>query len=187
MSVINIVARLSARAIVHVQNQMQAVFAAPFYGLVHHAESLSFIVLAHIIFACEEFVVERQADGVGTCACDVGDIILGDIMVLESLPERSGEIRTSQLADHSVDHPLAVGFLEVEHIAFRIEPVAQVGTYDVEFAAIWLYKILALHDDVIATGRDEFLNLFFTFFLPPVAAKEVWLPMHSSNDSDKIR
>ena len=86
-------------------------------------------------------------------------------MVFESLPEHSGEIRTSQLADHSVDHPLAVGFLEVEHIAFRIEPVAQVGTHDVEFAAIWLDEILALHDDVIATCRDEFLYLLLYFLL----------------------
>lgn len=33
MSIVDIVACLSARAVVHVQNQMQAVFAAPFYGL----------------------------------------------------------------------------------------------------------------------------------------------------------
>ena len=80
--------------------------------------------------------MERKADRVGPCGGDEGDIIFCDVIVFEGFPEPGHLIGTDQLAEHLVDHALGIRPAEAEHIAFRIEPIAQIGPFDKEVPPI---------------------------------------------------
>lgn len=129
MAIVDVVTRLTTRTVVHVENQVKSIELAPVYHLVHHTEAFASVVFAHIVLVGKELVVEWQANGVGTRLLNEGDVGSRDVVVLEGLPELTCEVGTRQLANHVVDHPLAVGLLEIEHVAFWVEPVTEVRTY----------------------------------------------------------
>ena len=124
MAVIDVVARLSARTVVHVKNQVKTCGTAPIYYRVDAGKSILVLRAAHVVLVGEEPVVERQADGVGSLAGNETDVGTGDVVVLELAPEIGGEVRTHGLLDHQVNHPWRIGLAEAEHVALGIEPVA---------------------------------------------------------------
>ena len=147
VAVVDIIARLTTRTVVHIENQVEVVGLAPAHHRVDACVTVFLACLSHIVFISEELVVERQADGVGTLRGDEVDIGLRHIVVLELLPELCREVRSHSLLEQQVDHPSRVGAAEAEHIPFRIKPVAKVRALDEEFLAIGLDEVMALDGD----------------------------------------
>lgn len=80
----------------------------------------------HIVLVRKQFVMERQADGVGTLLLDEADVLARYIIVLECFPEVGRKVRSHQLAEHLIDETSGIGLVELEHVSFRIQPVTQV-------------------------------------------------------------
>ena len=127
VAVVNVIARLSSRTIVHIENQVQVVGLTPAHHRVNTLITVFLTNLSHIVFIGEELIVKGQTDGVGALLGNKVDIGLGHVVVLELLPELCCKVRTYSLFEQQVDHPGRVGTSESEHIAFRIQPVAQIG------------------------------------------------------------
>ena len=145
MTIIDVIARLTARAVVHVEDEIEVVDLAPAH---HGVDALVAVFLpcqSHIVLVGEELVVKWQTDGIGSLLCDEVDISLGDVVVLELLPELSRFIGTYSLFEEEVDHPGGVGATETEHITFGIQPVAEVRTLDEEFLSIRLDEVMSLY------------------------------------------
>ena len=70
-----------------------------------------------------------------------------DVVILECFPEFGGVVRSYQLAEHLMDETRGVGFAESEHIAFRIQPISQIGSFDEEFASVRTDKVLSVNAD----------------------------------------
>ena len=145
VAVVDVVARLSAGGVVHVEDEVQVRFAAPLYQAVHAGKAVLVGSQPHIVLVRKQFVMERQADGVGTLLLDEADVLARHIIVLECFPEVGGKVRSHQLAEHLVDETARVGLAEPKHVSFRIQPVAQVGTHDEEFGTVGLYQVLTLN------------------------------------------
>ena len=132
----------------HVEDEVEPLGAAPLHQLVNDAEPFVCIVSqTHVILVGEEPVVEWQAHSIGSPLANEVQVITGDVVLFELLPEAGGLVGAHQLAQHEIDHPRGVGAAETEHIAFGIEPVAQIGTLDEEPGAIGQQEILAAHGD----------------------------------------
>ena len=78
----------------HVQYQVETVISTPGHHAIHTLEAILIVGQPHVIFISEELVVERQADGIGSGRCNKLNVLTGDIVVLEGLPERGGLIGT---------------------------------------------------------------------------------------------
>ena len=152
MAVIDIVARLSAGAVVHVENQVESRGTAPTHHRVDAGKTVLVLGPSHIVLVGEQPVVEGKTDGVGSLTCDKGDIGTGDVVVLELTPEVGGEVRSHGLLDHQVDHPGRVGLAQAEHVAFWVEPVAQIGALDIEFLAVRFHQVGSLDSDEPVLG-----------------------------------
>ena len=144
ITIVDVVTRLSTWAVVHIENQVEVVSLAPAYYRVDALVTVFLTSLPHIVFVSEESIVERQSDGVGTLISNEVDIGLGNIVILELLPELSRLVRTYGFLEEQVDHPSRIGTAESEHIAFRIKPVTQVRTLNEQFFTIGLYQVVAL-------------------------------------------
>ena len=105
MTIINIIARLTAWAVVHIQNEIQVIGLAPVHHRIDALITVFSTCLSHIILIGEELIVKRQTDGVGALTGDEIDIGLGYVIVLELLPELGGGIRSYSLLEQQVDHP----------------------------------------------------------------------------------
>ena len=103
--------------------------------------------------------MEGQADRVGAGGCDIGDILLGDVILLEGFPERVRLVGADEGAQHVVDEVGRIGFLEAEHVTLRIEPVPQVGPLDQEGFAVSPDERRAVDADesrlFLASGRQD--------------------------------
>ena len=152
VTVIDVVAGLPTRAVVHVENQVEARGPAPIHHRVDAGKSVLLPGAPHVILIGEESVVEGQTDGVGTLTRDETDVGAGDVVVLELAPEVGGKVRTHGLLDHQVNHPRRVGLAQAEHIALGVEPVAQVGALDIQFLAVGLHQVCPFYMDKIALG-----------------------------------
>ena len=136
MAVVDVVARLSARTVMHVENEVKTRGTAPVHHRIDAGKAVLILGTAHVVLVGEKPVVERQADGVGSLACDESDVGTGDVVVLELLPEVGSKIRTHSLLDHQIDHPRRIGLAQAEHVTLGVEPVAQVGALDIELLAV---------------------------------------------------
>ena len=67
VAVVDIVSGLSARGIVHIQDHIQTVLAAPSDNIVQTLETVLTGGKAHIILVCKELVVERHTYRIRTC------------------------------------------------------------------------------------------------------------------------
>ena len=67
VAVVDVVAGLSARGIVHIQDHIQPMPAAPSDHIIQTFESVLTGGQAHIIFVSEELVVERHTYSIRTC------------------------------------------------------------------------------------------------------------------------
>ena len=103
--IIDVVARLSAWAVVHIEDEIEPVGTAPTDDAVDALVAILCACLAHIVLVGEELVVEGQADGVGTLLSNEVDVGTGHIVVLELLPELGCEVRTYGFLEEQVDHP----------------------------------------------------------------------------------
>ena len=144
MSVVDIVARLSTRTVVHVQNQIQTIGLTP---RDHRVDTLIAILLArlsHVVLIGEQLVVEWQSDGVCPLMGNEVDILACHVVILELLPELGCSIRPHGLFHHEVDHPRRVGTSETEHIPLRVQPVAQIGALNQEFLTVRFDEVVPL-------------------------------------------
>ncbi len=155
VAVVDVVARLSAGGVVHVEDEIQVRLTTPVYKAVYAGKAVLGGGQPHIVLVRKQFVMERQTDGVGTPALDEADVFARYVVVLECLPEVGGKVRSHQLAEHLVDETARVGLAEPEHVAFRIQPIAEVGAHDEEFGSVGLYQVLALN------GYECILSYFF--------------------------
>ena len=105
VAVVDVIARLTARTVVHVENQVESVGTAPTHHIVDTLETIMTSCHTHVILIRKQLVIEWQADGIGTCTGYEVDIITGDIVVFELPPEVGCCIGTHHLAEHQVDHP----------------------------------------------------------------------------------
>lgn len=147
VAVVDVVARLSARGIVHVEDEVEIVGLAPRDDAVDAREAFAcgqWGDVAHVVLVGEELVVERQTDGVGTGLGDEVDVGAGDVVVLELTPEAGRGLWADELAEHLVDHAVAIALLEAEHVALGIEPVAKVRAYDEELLAIGFDEVRSI-------------------------------------------
>ena len=131
----------------HIENKVKVVGLAPAHHGVDALIAVFGACLPHIVFVGEELVVERQADGVGSLPGDEVDVLTSHIVVLELLPELSREVGTYSLLEEQVDHPSRIGAPEAKHIAFGIEPVAEVRALYQQFLAVGLDQVVALDGD----------------------------------------
>ena len=142
MSVVDIVASLSTRTVVHVKYKIEVVCLAPAH---HRVDALVAVFLAshaHIILIGEEFVVKGQSDGVGTLLSNEIDVGLGNVVVLELLPEFGSKVGTYGLLHHQVDHPSRVGTSETEHISLGVKPVSKIGSLYQQLLAVGFDKVV---------------------------------------------
>ena len=152
VAVVDVVAGLAAGAVVHVEYEVEARLAAPAHHIVYALETVLMGGEPHVVFIGEELVVEGQADGVGTLVADEEDVVAGDVVVLEVGPELCGHIGTHHLLEEQVYHPCRIGAAEAEHVAFGVEPVAQVGALDKKSGAVGFHQVVALDPDKLAFG-----------------------------------
>ena len=152
MAVVDVVTRLTSGAVMHVENQVETLGTTPFHHRIDTGKAVLPFGEAHIVLVGEEPVVERQANGVGTLPCDETDVVTGDVVVLELTPEIGGEVRSNGLLDHQVNHPRRIGLAESEHIALGVEPVAQIGTLDIELLTVRLHQIGSFHANELGLG-----------------------------------
>ena len=139
VAIINIIACLSTGSIVHIQDKVKICFTTPVYERIYTGKSILIDRQTHIIFVRKQFIMERQADGIGTRILDELYIFARHIIILECLPEVGCKVRTHQLTEHLVDEASRIGFIEPEHIALRIQPVTQIRAHDEELRAIGFY------------------------------------------------
>ena len=132
VAVVDVVARLPARRIMHVQDQVQAVLPAPLHAGIDPVETVLAGGQAHVVLVGEQLVMERKPDRIGARRGDEGDVLLRDIVVLELLPKRSRFVGPDHLAQQVIDHPRRIGPAEAEHVPLRVEPVPEVGSLDEE-------------------------------------------------------
>ena len=152
MAVVDVVARLSAGTVVHVENQVETRVTAPVHHRVDAGKAVLILGAAHVVLVGEEPVVEGQADGVGSLSRDEGNVGTRDVVVLELAPELGGKVRTHGLLDHQVDHPGRVGLAQTEHVALRIEPVAQIRSLNIEFLSVRLDEVGPFDTDKLVLG-----------------------------------
>ena len=147
MAIVDIIACLTTRAVVHIEDQIEPISLAPTDHAIDTLIAVFRTCLTHIILVSEEFVVEGQTDGVGTLLGDEIDIGTSDVVVLELLPELGREVWSHSLLEQQIDHPGRVGTTEAEHITLGVKPVAKVRALDEEFFAIGLYQVVPLDGD----------------------------------------
>ena len=143
VAVVDVRAGLPAGAVMHVEDDLEPVGAAPADGGVQAAEALRGVVGAEVVLGGEELVVEGEADGVRAGRGDEGDVGLGDVVVLEGRPEVRRLLGADELAEHLVDEVRGVALAEAEHVAFGVEPVAEVRPPDEELPAVSVDEICA--------------------------------------------
>ena len=141
VAVVDVVACLSAGSVVHVEYQVESCLAAPFNHVVDVLVAVLRRSESHIVLVGEKFVVQRQADGVAACGFDKHYVVLGHIIVLELFPKVGCRVGSDELAEHFVDEMRGIGVVETEHIAFRIEPVAEVCAFDEQACAVRVTEI----------------------------------------------
>ena len=156
ITVINIVTRLTAGSIVHIEDEIQVGFTAPVYKAIHTGKSVLIDRQSHIVLVCKQFVMERKANGIGSRTLDETDILTGHVIILECFPEFGSKVRSHQLAEHLVDETSRIGLVELEHITFRIQPVAQVGSHNEKLRAVRFYQVRSLNG-YKGSGRHLFL------------------------------
>ena len=145
VAIVDVVARLTSRTIMHVENQIEMVGTAPANNAVDTLIAVFLACLPHIVLIGKELVVEGQTDGVGSLLCNEVDVGLRYIIVLELLPEVGRGIRTHCFLKEQVDHPSRVRAAETEHIALGIQPIAEVCTLNKQLFTIGLNKINTLY------------------------------------------
>ena len=144
VTVVDVVACLSAGSVVHVEYEEEFRLAAPLHQAVHACKAVLPAGDAHVVFVGKELVVEGKADGVGAGALDEADVLARHVVVLELLPELGGEVGSHQLAEHLVDEVPGVGLAEAEHVSLGVEPVAQVGAHDEKLLTVGLDEVVSL-------------------------------------------
>ena len=132
VAVVNVVSCLSAWSVVHIENDIETVLATPADGIVKPLEAVLGGSQSHIVLVCEELVVERDTDGVSPCRSYELNVLFCHIVVLEHLPELCSKVRTDHFTEHLVNKSCGIGLLKAEHIALRIQPVAEIGSLDEE-------------------------------------------------------
>ena len=129
----------------HIKNKIQFVGLTPIDDTVNACIAVLRTGLPHIVFIGEEFVVEGKTDGIGTLLSNKVNIFARDIVILKLLPKEGCLVRADSLFEEQVDHPGRVRTAEAEHIALRIQPVAQIRTLDIKFLSIRLYQVGSLY------------------------------------------
>jgi len=132
---------------VQVEDDVEPLGLAPADHIVEPAESLLQPDL-RVIFDQEKFEIERNAQVIEAEAFEIMDVLAGDIVVAETLPESVDLVRPGQLLQRLVDEPERVDPLELKHIALGIEPVAEVGAAEQN-----LLSVAAADDRAIHPGK----------------------------------
>ena len=149
VAVVDVVSGLSSWGVVHIENDIEAVLAAPADGIVKPLEAVLSGSQSHIVLVCEELVVERNTDGVGSCRSDELNVLFSHIIVLEHLPELCSKVRAYHFTEHLVNQSCGICLLEAEHIALRIKPVAEICSLDEELGSVRSHKVLSVDPDEI--------------------------------------
>ena len=147
VAVIDIVSCLSSWSIMHIEDDIKTMCAAPADHVIKPLEAVLISCQSHIILISEELIMERHTNSVRSSRCNKLDILFSHVIVLEHLPELCSKVRSDHLLEHLVDHPCRVCLLEAEHVSLRIEPVTEICTLDEESVAIRLDQILAAYTD----------------------------------------
>ena len=105
VAVVDIVARLRAWAVVHVENEIEPGIATPADYLVYALETVLIVGEPHVVFIGEQLVVEWKTDGVCSRLCNEVDVGLSDVVVFELLPETCCLVWPHSLFQHQVNHP----------------------------------------------------------------------------------
>ena len=130
VTVVDVVACLTTRGIMHVENQINFGFAAPVQQGIDALKSVLAGREAQVIFLCKQLVMKRQTDGIDSRTLKETDILPRDIVVLEFFPEFVCEVGTCQFPECLVNQTGRARSLETEHISFRVKPVAQINAPD---------------------------------------------------------
>ncbi len=93
--------------------------------------------------------MERDTDGIGSGRSDEFNILTSYVIVLEKLPELVCKVRSNEFPEHLVDHADGIGLAESEHIAFRIEPIAEIRALDEESGSVRSQKVSPVDTDKV--------------------------------------
>ena len=131
--IVDVVAGLPARTVVHIENQPQPGVTTPLYNAVHEGKSLLGIMQPEILLPGEELVMERQPHGRSSGRSDVIDIFACDVILAKRTPETLHIGRADQLAQPFMDAVRRIGALgKLKEVSLRIEPMPEVRAPDFE-------------------------------------------------------
>ena len=125
----------------HVKDKVEVVGFAPAHHAVDAGEAVLIGGEAHVVFISEELIMEGETDCIGTCGRDIVDVGLGDIVIFELCPEFCRLVGTHEMTHDIIDLSGSIHASEAKHIAFGIEPVAEIRAYDEELGAVGLDEI----------------------------------------------
>ncbi len=126
----------------HVEDDVHVIFRGPADDAIHEAK-------AFVVAGREEFVVEGNADGIEAGVVEKLDIVLGDVGVAILIPELRSFFGTDELVDEVFNLARRLrAVVELEHVAFLLEPVAEVGAFEMERRTVG-------GNEVAAVGVDE--------------------------------
>ncbi len=125
-----------------VDDDVDAVFARPLNETVEEAKALG-------VVGVEELVVDGDADRVEAHLLEAVHVSFRDVGFAPLAPEGFGLLGADQLIDEILNLMRRLrAIFEVEHVAFGLEPVAEVG------AAQHQWLVVAV-DEIGAGGVDE--------------------------------
>ena len=94
VTIIYIITRLSARSIVHIENQIKIGFTTPFHNTVYTGKAILTGSQPHKVLIRKKLIMERKTDGIRTCILNKLNILTSDIIVFECFPELSSKVRS---------------------------------------------------------------------------------------------
>ena len=98
--------------------------------------------------------MQRDAHGVEPGRLDEANVLLADVDVAKLAPESRRLLRTNQGLDHVPDLARRARPLEIEHVAFGHQPIAEVDTLDGKAGAVTVDQMGPVGMDEIA-GRGR--------------------------------
>jgi hypothetical protein len=135
---------------VQVDDHAQADIAAPLHKPIEKGPARSLETIYAVGAGLDKKPpIERHADGVEAGGLEKRDIVLGDINVAKLRPKACCLGRPNQGLDDSCNLFRAACSLELEHVAFGNQPVAEIDPFDGEIVALAIDKARPLSVDEV--------------------------------------
>src|SRR5574341_1238763 len=162
-AVVNVGAGLAARSGVTVENNVQAFLLAPGDGAIKQGKT-ALQPNFRMILGREQLIIERHANGVHSKLLDITNIVARDVVVVILLPKCQRCRWPDEFFNHLLNLPMRRRHLQLEHVAFRQEPISKIDTTQLDRLAI-------RRDDLLALRADKFDALKLCAFPTATVAK----------------